>query len=166
MNSIRISGCSLLAFCMLTAAGVAQPNNTGKGKQISISTNGGYAMVSDDGGNTWRVVDNTMAEQLRDDLGRQLQGITTGAMIGRTTVRLDRSSAIATVTFQAPSAGLVTLTLHDIQGMEVIRQEMELTEEGEHITALDVSQLKTGPYILRVNRSNVMIGGGKIVISR
>ena len=166
MNSIRIPACSLLAFCMLTAAGVAQPNNTGKGKQISISTNGGYAMVSDDGGNTWRVVDNTMAEQLRDDLGRQLQGITTGAMIGRTTVRLDRSSAIATVTFQAPSAGLVTLTLHDIQGMEVIRQEMELTEDGEQITALDVSQLKTGTYILRINSSNVMIGGGKIVISR
>lgn len=166
MSFTRIFACSWLAFCMITIASVAQPNNTGKGKQISISTNGGYAMVSDDGGNTWRVVDNTMAEQMRDDLGRQLQGITTGAMIGRTTVRLDRSSAIATVTFQAPSAGIVTLTLHDIQGLEVLRQEMELTEEGEQVTALDVAQLKTGTYVLRINSSNVMIGGGKIVISR
>jgi len=166
MNSIRAFPCSLLALCAITVAGVAQPNNTDKGKQISISTNGGYSMVSDDGGNTWRVVDNAMAEQLRDDLGRQLQGITTGAMIGRTKVRLDRSSAVATVTFQAPSAGLVTLTLHDIQGMEVLRQEMELTEEGEQVTALDVAYLKTGTYVLRINSSNVMIGGGKIVISR
>lgn len=166
MNSTRISACSLLACCIVTLAGVAQPNNTGKGKQVSISTNGGYSMVSDDGGNTWRVVDNAMAEQLRDDLGRQLQGLTTGAMIGRTKVRLDRSSAIATVTFQAPSAGIVTLTLHDIQGVEVLRQEMEIAEGGEQLTALDVAQLKTGTYILRINSSNVMIGGGKIVISR
>lgn len=61
------------------------------------------------------------------------------------------TSIIANVNFTLPSPSTVTITLHDILGREVLRREMGVQAEGQHEESLDVSELPTGSYIVKIS---------------
>lgn len=50
-----------------------------------------------------------------------------------------------------PSPSLVTITIHDILGREVMRNELGMRGEGSHEETLDVSELPIGSYIVKIS---------------
>jgi len=160
-------------FCAVTAT--AQPNggdnpNDHSGASSSevtvVSTSGGPTLRSDDGGKTWRLVNDQEADRLRNEIGRKLQGITTGNMTATTHVSVDPSGASATVEYEVAQAGDVLLTLHDSRGVEVLRIPEYADAAGPRQTTLDVTSLIAGSYFLRIVSNGTVMGAGKLIISR
>jgi hypothetical protein len=56
----------------------------------------------------------------------------------------------ALVTYALPRAAGVTMTLHDVQGREVMRYGVTLAEAGRHVATLDVSDLRAGLYFVKL----------------
>lgn len=56
----------------------------------------------------------------------------------------------ALVTYALPRPGRVSLTLHDVQGREVMRYAVPLAEAGRHVATLDVSDMHAGLYFVKL----------------
>lgn len=171
---IRSAATFSVACLLPLGIATAQPNGTttggegeGTSRQLTtISTVEGLALTSEDGGRTWRFVDPTTTQNLRTQIGRELQGLTTSNMTANTSVRPDPSGTVALVDFVMPQSGDVVITLHDVHGVEVERRTEYLDSVGPHQIALDISTLTAGAYVLRITTNSVMTGSGKLVITR
>lgn len=172
---LRISTLTFATGLLYAVTAMAQPNGgdnpndhggTSQNEVTVVSTSGGPTLRSDDGGKTWRLVNDQDADRLRNQIGRKLQGITTGDMTANTHVSVDPSGASATVEYEVPQAGEVLLTLHDSRGVEVLRVPEYAESEGPRRTTLDVTSLIAGSYFLRIVSNGAVSGAGKLIISR
>jgi len=167
---IRSAAAFSVACLLPFGAAFAQPGTGQEGdgnqQRTAISTIDGVALVSDDGGRTWRFADPTTTQNLQAQIGRSLQGLTTSAMTANTSVRSDPSGTVAVVEFVAPEPGEAVVTLHDARGYEVARRTQYLDSSGSQRISLDIATLTAGAYLLRITMNSVMTGGGKLVITR
>ncbi len=169
---IRLAGTLLAAAALTTGRLSAQPGGDGKpahslnGDVTAISTSGGPTLRSDDGGKTWRMVDDETAAQLRNELGRKIQAMASGAMTGNVRVSVDPYGTAATVEYTAKQTGDLVITLHDAQGVEVLRQTEMIGSVGVHTFKIDVTNLIAGSFYLKLTNNSSVVGGGKVIVTR
>ncbi len=159
-----LAAATLAIGSVSTAAAQPDDGSGSQGSVTAVSTNGGPTLQSDDGGKTWRLVDPATAQEMQQRIGRALQTAASGT-VGTTSISVDQGAAIATVGFETTREGVVTVTLHDARGREVTRVA-EARGMGAQRIPVDISTLLAGAYIVRIALDDVIMGGGKLVITR
>ena len=137
-------------------------------KVILVACGEGKAMLSSDGGDSWRFLDAIEAEQAR-------QALENPALLRRTvvsgttsaTVSPNPTSGMTQIRYMLEQPESVTITLHTTTGIEVLRTDDLPLHPGAQISTIDASSVPSGSYFFRVrNASGEMVAAGSLAVTR
>ena len=125
--------------------------------------NKGY-LVTENGGKSWRLIDNEAIPQLPEELIQILKK----SRGEEAEVSVMPNPAIGPVAFRytLQAGGTVAITLHDTRGAMVLRTGEEQRLAGDHMQHIDVSSLPSGIYYYRIARDGGSVGSGTVTIAR
>jgi hypothetical protein len=139
-------------------------------KIMLVACDNGRAMISSDGGTSWRLLDAVAAEKARRELeapSLQRRIASEQASARRATAAPNPTSGRTEIRYSIEQAEAVTITLHSTTGVEVLRIGDQPLGPGAQSTAIDVSAIPSGSYFFRVrNASGRTIGEGNLSIAR
>lgn len=123
----------------------------------------GTAMISVDGGRSWRLVSADDARQVRNDADHGRLALARGTVAStaaRGAISPNPSAGITTVHFELPSDATALLRVHSIGGRQVLEQPLSVVSSGAQVASFDAAALADGAYMVAVEQ------GGKIVYAR
>ena len=165
-----------LSAGIASSTAIAQTSGTGGDaitddpKIMLIACDGGRAMISADGGTSWKILDAVAAEQARQELLSPTlkRRIAADQASSRTAMAAPNPTPGRTeIRYAIEEADAVTITLHSATGAEVLRVDDNPRGSGAHATTIDASGVPSGSYFFRVrNSAGRVIGEGSLGIAR
>ena len=139
-------------------------------KIMLVGCEGGRAMVSADGGNSWRILSAADAETARRELRspalqRRIASERAGARVA--TAAPNPTSGWTEIHYSTDRAEAVTITLHSATGVEVLRSGDQPLHTGAQTAMIDASAVPSGSYFFRVrDAAGRVVGEGSLAIAR
>ncbi len=125
------------------------------------------AMVTIDGGSSWRLVSRQEASRIRSEYaaGRLTVSQRNGNAESITaTIGPNPATTQATISVSGTDGSTLTLMLVDARGDEVLQRAVE-TEGGSTTVQLDTSRLASGTYYVRLGNGKGIVSTGTLVVA-
>jgi len=134
---------------------------------MTVLNSTGSAVVTLDGGRTWRVVDAGVAEQLQRQLARKVSAEHQDASGATSTAAYPNPTSGATsIRYDLRQPGDISVTLHDLHGSEVLRVFEGPRAIGQYTLSLDLASVPEGVYYYRIVDGGSTIAGSTMVVIR
>lgn len=127
------------------------------------------ALRSVDGGKTWEVVRQDVAERLQTRLAGKLSAGHQGGAVGstgHTTAYPNPAANSVSIRYELGAPGEVNVAFHDLHGREVLRAFEGPRAAGEHSLSLEIGSLAEGVYQYRIVSSGSIVAGSTMIVVR
>jgi hypothetical protein len=160
----------ILATAQTAAQSNAASNVRGRvtGGMITVVNVDGRSLQSNDGGQSWEVLDATASQNATTNIQRVLakrqlaaQAAATGA-----TASPNPTTGVTTINYEMAQSGQVLLTVFDARGIEVLRSNEGVRQSGANASAIDATELSNGVYYYRITVDGANSTCGKVVVAR
>lgn len=166
-----------LIYLLATAASVlfCAPNlmaqNNGNSESADdnitvVSAEGRSALVTNDGGKTWRWVRGNEGEEARQQAIESLRNAIQGAApFALTASSPDPATGVVAIPLKTSLFGQAELRLYDNRGTQAGIQQMEVYPSQQSVQYATAA-LPNGVYSFSLNCGGVLAGVGRIVVAR